>query len=166
MSSLTAATRKARLTNEYHALCKVPINSIYRWKVADGTVPEVTSYLVTYTNPYPVKTARGVAVHRSITVRFDLGPNYPNECPAARIVEGAPPYVPNVYPSGNFCFGDLYKSTYFLWQWFNVVGRMLTGDPLYTDPGSPANNDAAAYYLKNRTKFPVGRIDFPRAKGF
>ena len=167
MSVLTAPTRKERLANEYRALCKVPINGIYRWELTPGqSAPEVSSYTVTYTNPYPVRAGRGIAIRPGITVRFDLGPNYPNECPAAQIVKGETPFLPNVYPSGNFCFGDLYKSTYFLWQWFNVVGRILAGDPLYTHPGSPANGDAAQYYTANRSKFPVGRIDFPRPKGF
>lgn len=167
MPTLSSAMTKTRLANEYNKLCKVPFNSLYRWSVAPGqTAPEVRSYLVTYTNPCPVKTVLGVVNQDQITVRFDLGPNYPNDCPAATIVEGETPFLPNVYPSGNFCFGDLYKSNYFLWQWFNVVGRVLAGDPLYTNPGSPANDDARTYYLNHRRKFPVGRIDFPRPKGF
>ena len=165
----TLSSRNTRLENEYNALRKVPINSLYRWAVTQGqTPPAVKSYTVTYTNPDPVHTSSGVRTRNRITIRFDLPDDYPNSCPIATIVEGDIPYLTNVFSSGSFCFGNLYDPNAWLWEWFITVGRILAGDPSlqYTNPNSAANRDAATYFLNNRSKFPFGRTDFPRPPGF
>lgn len=167
MASLTSVDRNRRLANEYHALCKMPINDLYKWAVAPGQKPPyVSSYIVTYTNPYPVKSGRGIRREKEITLRFDLPVDYPRGVPTAKILKGEIPFLTNVYQSGNFCYGDMYKSTLWLWKWFNMVGQLLAGDPQYTNTSSAANGEAATYYSSHRKEFPVGRIDFPRPKGF
>lgn len=169
MPTLTSASKKARLMNEFNALRKVPLNDLYRWAIAKGEeTPYVKSYVVTYTNPYPTKgnaiTGR-MTIQNEITIRFDLDDDYPNSCPKASIVKGDIPFLTNVFTSGNFCFGNLYRSTLFLWEWFNIVGRILAGDPLYTNTDSPANHEARVFYDRWSRKFPVGQITFPRARG-
>ncbi len=164
MSTLSSNAQRLRIENEYKAICRLPIVSFYKLKIAPGEKPPyVRKYLVIYRNPYMVKTGSLVKKAREITVQFALPENYPYAPPEATIVSGDLPFLPNVYTSGRFCYGSMYKgSTMWLWEFMNNIGHVLAGDPRYTDINSPANADAAHYYSSHRSKFPTGRIDFPR----
>ncbi len=180
MASITSLQRDLRLKNEYRALCRLPINSEYSWELEYPEQGErCRSYLVTYYDTAPVpapalsipgltpKRVTGLERQESITLRFDLGPGYPDTAPAASIVRGRKPFLPNVFESGSICFGNLYRPGLFLWQWFNIVGQLLLGDPEVTgylgnrEGQLPANSEADEFYRAHRSMFPVRKASFP-----
>ncbi|MBR0140425.1 MAG: hypothetical protein IJM17_09095 [Firmicutes bacterium] len=179
MPSLTSLQKTTRLKNEYEALKRVPFNSQYSWVPADDPPDGIHRvYLVTYKDTAPVaeystplfsgdKRVKGIKNQESITLRFTLGPDYPNMMPAAEISSGRRPFLPNVFSSGAICFGGLYRPSLFLWQWFNIVGQLLLGNPEYTGYSGnkqgelPANSEADEYYRSHMSQFPVRKADFP-----
>ena len=163
---ITSTQHKARLKNEYNELFKLPFTSIMKWKIAPGqSPPYVSSYLVTYTNPYLIMENGVRKICKDpITLQYDLDKDYPASAPKVRVVEGKLPYQPNFFLKGGMCTGTIHKPGMWLWDMFATVGSVLTGGK-GTNPGSPANRDAADYYSKNPSKFPLGRTDFPRPKG-
>ncbi len=178
MSSLTSLQKNTRLRNEYEALCRIPFNKEYSWVAGDKAADGLHRiYLVTYKDTAPVaeyettltgeKKVTDIKNQESITVKYTLGPNYPYTMPLTEVVSGRKPFLPNTYPSGAICFGGLYNPGLFLWQWFNIVGQLLLGNPEYTgylgnkQGELPANPEADDYYRRHMSRFPVRKTDFP-----
>lgn len=163
---MTKLQTQSRLKNEYNALLKLPLSPLMRWKLAPGQSPPfVREYHVTYTNAYLIKKDGVVKVCREpITLRFELDKDYPASAPKVKVIQGELPFHANFFVSGTMCTGTIHKPMMWLADMFIDVGKVLAGGT-QTNPASPANREAAEYYVKHRSNFPIGRVDFPRLKG-
>lgn|GEM_PF-5885434 len=174
MVTLTSTQKDKRLENEYNALKRIPLNGLWSWRPAPGeTPPRVRRYLVYYYDTAPLLKEQFLGIktletQKSLVMEMTLTDGYPQVMPAARIIEGEQPYLPNFFTSGSICFGHLYTPGLFLWEWFNKVGQLLLGDPEYTgytgnELGElPANSAADAYYRAHMSSFPVRKVPSPR----
>ena len=147
---ISASTWNLRLSHEFEAMQAFPVCDLFSWKIEPRQKPPaVKAYRVTYN----VKTM----------IRSPAGK------PAARIVGGAIPFHPNVYPNGDFCIGDFWEKDPSLWHLVIRLGKVLAFSPDCTNPNSAANPAAAAdWNQKMRTSkpYPCGRVDFPHPVGY
>lgn len=165
---VTAATRKSRLQAEYEAMCALPFNSLFTWKIGPGqTPPYVTKYIVTYNNPTIVKIGHMVRRQEKTIIQIEINPEtLPGGAPVARVIDGQVPFHPNWYASGNLCSGNIWNTNMWIWEYAIKIGRVLAFDPAVTNPGSAANGEAATYWHLHARSFPCGRTDFPHPKGY
>jgi hypothetical protein len=93
---------------------------------------------------------------------ISLGERYPYERPQLRVSPIV--FHPNVWPNGDLCMGTRWMPTESLDVSVRRALRILTFDPELTNPGSPANGTAAAWYReavrRHPADFPSDRIDF------
>lgn len=167
---MSAAQWNLRLENEYRAMCAFPINSLFSWKIAAGqSTPRVKSYIITYYVKTMVKGHIGLKVQDKTEVLITMSDS-PGGAPTAKIIGGSIPYHPNIYTNGNFCLGDMWALEPILWKLVINIGRVLAFDPARTNPGSPANSDAASDWKVKQSGFrkhyPCGRTDFPHPMGY
>lgn len=166
---ITASARKSRLKAEYEAMCALPFNSLFTWKLGPGQrAPYVTQYIITYNNPTMVQGPRGaIKTQAKTTVQIDINSDcFPTGAPTARIIEGQVPFHPNWYTSGNVCNGNIWHTNMWIWEYAIKIGRVLAFDPVVTNPGSPANGNAVPYWNSHVRSFPCGRTNFPHPKGY
>lgn len=166
---MSAAQWNLRLSNEYQAMCAFPLNPLFSWQIAPGEKPPcVKDYLVTYNVKTMVMKDGKLKPQYQTTVRITM-PDSPGSAPTVRIVRGIVPYHPNIYTNGNFCLGDMWNEG-ILWKLLIKIARVLAFDPMYTNPDSPANRDAANdWRLKMsriRKPYPCGETNFPHPVGY
>lgn len=105
--------------------------------------------------PYPAQSQRGV------TLRIDTPARYPFERPVVTVE--SPVFHPNVFPSGVVCQGQQWLPSEGMDLFVLRIARLLTFDPAFVNPASPANRIAADWYLKLRARsprsFPSDHID-------
>lgn len=163
----TAAIKQARLKAEYEAMCALPFNSLFSWKIGPGQkAPYVTQYIVTYNNPTIVHTGRTVRRQEKTTVQINIDGNFPYTPPSAQVIEGQIPYHPNWFANGNLCNGNIWNTNMWIWEYVIKIGRVLAFDPGVANPASPANSQALNYWRTHIRSFPCGQINFPHPKGY
>ena len=167
---MTAAQWRRRIENNYKAMCAFPFNPLFSWSVAPGeTPPHVMSYDITYNVTTKVESGFALTDQNRTKVRITL-PDSPNGAPSVTVIGGKIPFSPNIYPSGNFCLGDIWEKEPILWKLVIDVGRIIAFDPERTNPSSPANLVAAHDWIKKQSArkkpYPCGRTDFPRPIGY
>ena len=91
-------------------------------------------------------------VQSSTTVQIDLQSRYPFVEPKALIK--TPIYHPNVYKSGQICFGTKWVPTEGLDLLVKRVIKIITFAPDIVNEKSPANADAKVWYLKKVKESP------------
>jgi len=118
---------------------------------AEGTPPN--TYVVTYRlRAFVSPTTQRHAHH----VQFTLPPYYPEARPNIVMLDRPVVFHPNVFADGRICVGD--------WRWDEGLGflvlrvaRLLLYFAPPTNPGSPANVAAAAWFRDDRRRFPLER---------
>lgn len=169
---ISYSTWKLRLDNEFQAMQNFPVSNLISWKIEPGQKPPtVKAYRITY----HVKTmirCNGTLRPQLRTEVLITMPENPSDKPTARIVGGAIPYHPNIYPNGDFCIGDFWEKDPRLWHLVIRIGKVLAFSPDCTNPDSPANPAAAADWKQKmctssrRKPYPCGRTDFPHPIGY
>ncbi|MBV8189079.1 MAG: hypothetical protein JO339_17690 [Alphaproteobacteria bacterium] len=95
-----------------------------------------------------------------IGVEINLPARFPFERPAARIT--TPILHPNVGSSGHICFGTKWIPTHGLDLVVRQIVDIVTFDPMVSNPLSPANGVAAAWYQiavrRHPRAFPTDRL--------
>lgn len=95
-------------------------------------------------------------------VQIDLGAGYPDSQPQVTMITKPPPFHPNWFPDGRWCSGDWDLEEGLRDHVIRLI-RTLRFEPGYTNPESPANVDAADWYVRNRESglFPCDRTPLP-----
>lgn len=171
---ISASAWNSRLRHELEAMQAFPISTcdLFSWKIEPNEKPPVVK---AYRIIYYVKTmiyAGGALRPQLRTEVLITMPENPAGKPTARIVGGAIPYHPNIYPNGDFCIGDFWEKDPRLWHLVIRIGKVLAFSPDCTNPDSPANPAAAADWKQKmctssrRKPYPCGRTDFPHPVGY
>lgn len=168
---MSASQWHMRIENQYHAMCAFPFNRHFSWRVAEGQrTPRVMAYKVTYYVKTPVMVNGTLQEQEKTEVLITMSDS-PGGAPAAKIISGKIPYLPNLYTSGNFCLGNIWAGEPILWKLVINIGRLLTLDAGKTNPRSPANSSAArdwddrtsALYKLRTTQ---NKVHFPNPVGY
>lgn len=93
----------------------------------------------------------------SQTVRIQLHSSYPIQGPQVTVL--TPVAHPNIFPSGNVCLGEYWSFQRTLDQLADTLWKLLVWAPEVTNPDSPANGEAAAWYEDHRDLTPFDRLD-------
>jgi hypothetical protein len=110
----------------------------------------------------PVYSAPG-HVH---VLEFIASPYYPDSISNDDIrFVTAPVFHPNVFSSGKVCVGGFVPSES-LGRFALRIGRMIKFEPAYINEHSAANSDAAAWYVRNLSSFPVDSTVLPSVDKF
>jgi ubiquitin-protein ligase len=88
----------------------------------------------------------------STRLRVTLPARYPFQPPTASIETRI--YHPNVFPSGVICLGTKWLPSEGLDLFLQRVIRLLCFDPLLVNVASPANREAADWYVSARRRHP------------
>jgi hypothetical protein len=95
-----------------------------------------------------------------VGVEIDLPARFPFERPAARIT--TPILHPNVWSSGQICFGAKWIATQGLDLVVRQIVAIVTFDPLVLNAASPANGEALRWYQgtlrRHPRAFPTDRL--------
>lgn len=151
--------RKIRLKNDYREMVNIK-GTLIQWKAIKGEPPFVDAYELVV----KIKTiiGRQPNYRDEHVINLELPANYPNVPPQINMQTSPPPYHPNWYRNGNWCFGT--------WEVSEGLGhhviRMihtLQFDPEITNPDSPANRDAKGWYLEKQGSnlFPCDTTNLP-----
>ena len=167
---ISASTWNLRLSHEFEAMQAFPVCDLFSWKIEPRQKPPaVKAYRVTYNVKTMIRSPDGTLCPQFRTEALITMPENPAGKPAARIVGGAIPFHPNVYPNGDFCIGDFWEKDPSLWHLVIRLGKVLAFSPDCTNPNSAANPAAAAdWNQKMRTSKPDpgGRVDGPHPVGY
>ena len=167
---ISASTWNLRLSHEFEAMQAFPVCDLFSWKIEPRQKPPaVKAYRVTYNVKTMIRSPDGTLCPQFRTEALITMPENPAGKPAARIVGGAIPFHPNVYPNGDVCIGDFWEKDPSLWHLVIRLGKVLAFSPDCTNPNSAANPAAAAdWNQKMRTSkpYPCGRVDFPHPVGY
>lgn len=98
-------------------------------------------------------------VRHSTVVKIDLLSRYPFQEPSAKIV--TPIHHPNVYTSGQICFGTKWLPTQGLDLLVKRIIKIITFDDSILNEASPANGQALAWYRRAVVQYPSS---FPTTK--
>lgn len=135
-----------------------------RVKVASATGNPISKLLLELhyktagSTRYPTET-------QSVTkVAIDLPARYPFTEPTAKIL--TPIYHPNVYSSGQICFGMKWLPSQGLDLLVQRIIQIITFDPLILNEKSPANGAALTWYRdtlrKHQSAFPTDGMNTAR----
>lgn len=151
--------RRLRLKNDYQQMERIRSERI-DWEPSSGSPPHVEAYRLDVEVPTIVGPGPDYRSSHEITV--ELPSTYPRNNPDITMLTEPPPYHPNWYSSGRWCYGN--------WQMIEGLGqhvvrmlRTLLFDPSITRPNSPANAEAARWYRRHvgQGRFPIEDIAFP-----
>ncbi len=151
--------RNIRLKNDYAEMVNIK-SDIVSWRVTAGTPPYVEGYELTV-NIRTITGSRPDYRNQHI-LQVTLSPNYPFSAPLTVMSSIPPPYHPNWYRDGRWCYGS--------WDIAEGLGhhiirmiRTLQFDADITNPNSPANGEASHWYTSNRGRgwFPCDRQVLP-----
>ena len=151
--------RKIRLKNDYREMVNIK-GDLIKWKPIKGDPPFVEAYELVVR----IKTIIGGQPNyrNEHTINLELPADYPNVPPQINMKTNPPPFHPNWYRNGNWCFGT--------WEVSEGLGhhvirmtRTLQFDPQITNPDSPANSDANDWYLQKQGSglFPCDTTNLP-----
>ncbi len=152
--------RRQRLVADYEEMRSIR-GAMIHWEAAGGAKPHFDRYLLTIR----VRTIVGPGPNYAAETRINL--ELPNDYPfrAAPIVTiAAPPlpFHPNWWVNGQWCFGKWAPGVSLGEHVIRMV-RTLQFDPVFTDPGSAANVEAAHWWIsvQHRGWFPCDRQVLP-----
>lgn len=151
--------RKIRLENDFKEMTNIK-GSVIDWNVLKGVAPHVESYEIivnirTIIDPSP-------RYRNQHDLVLELPENYPNTPPLVNMSSVPPPYHPNWYRNGNWCYGT-WSLSEGLGHYVIRLIRTLQFDLEITNPESPANRDANQWFLskKNSGLFPCDKTALP-----
>jgi len=151
--------RQIRLQNDYKEMLNIQGESI-KWKPIKGEPPYVEEYELTI----KIKTivSSQPEYRNQHHLKLVLPEQYPNVAPQISMLTSPPPFHPNWYTSGRWCFGtwDISEG---LGDHVNRMIRTLQFDLHFINPDSPANGTAKDWFLANRNKglFPCDQTILP-----
>jgi ubiquitin-protein ligase len=148
--------RRIRLKNDYREMVNIK-GDLIQWKPLKGEPPFVEAYELII----KIKTiiGRQPDYRNEHVINLELPAGYPNDAPQINMQTSPPPFHPNWYRHGNWCFGT--------WEVSEGLGhhviRTLQFDPEITNPDSPANTDAKDWYLQKQGSdlFPCDTTNLP-----
>ena len=136
--------RNIRLANEYNELKRLNGRVIQIEPI--GNAP-YESYKVTFNIRTIISPAPS---YRDKTVcTLTIPPNYPKGAPTIITSHTPYPWHPNWYQNGRWCLGG-WNEEESLANYIHRCARVLQFDPVITNPGSPANRDAIAFWNANK----------------
>ncbi|MEZ8096728.1 ubiquitin-conjugating enzyme E2 [Photobacterium swingsii] len=91
-------------------------------------------------------------VQQNTTVKIDLLSRYPFQEPGAKIT--TPIFHPNVYSSGQICFGTKWLPSQGLDLLVRRIIKIITFDESILNEGSPANSNALRWYRQAVAQYP------------
>lgn len=170
MMLMSAAQWNLRLEHEYEAMCHFPFNNLFSWKIAPGQrAPRVKAYIVTYYVKTAINEVGNIKPQNKTEVLITLSDS-PDAAPTVKIIGGKVPYLPNIFTSGKFCLGTMWAAEPHIWMLVINIGRILALDSVRTNPGSPANSNAALDWNNKTTQLykfrPRNNINFPHPVGY
>ena len=149
--------RRAEDLRKVYGLCDRSGGRISVTKV-DGNPIHRIGLLIRATTACSIDYPRRVV--KQVGVEIDLPTRFPFERPAARIT--TPILHPNVYVSGQICFGEKWIPTQGLDLVVRQIVAIVTFDPLVLNAASPANPIARDWYrtavVHHRRAFPTDRL--------
>jgi ubiquitin-protein ligase len=86
------------------------------------------------------------------SIEIHLSSRYPFEAPVVKVTSKV--WNPNIYTSGTVCLGTKWLPTQGLDLLVERVMQLLAYDPLIINTSSPANQEAARWYLQAKTRHP------------
>jgi len=151
--------RRIRLKNDHNEMVNIK-GDVIKWQPIKGEAPYVEAYelvvkMRTITGSQP-------SYRNEHTIYLELPEAYPTAPPQINMKTSPPPYHPNWYLNGNWCYGS--------WDISEGLGhhvvrmiRTLQFDPEISNPNSPANVDAKDWYLRQQSRglFPCDRTTLP-----
>ncbi len=153
--------RRIRIGNDFQEMQNIQ-GAIVQWKAARGTPPHIDAYEIT-AKIRTVVSAEPVIVYRDVHHCYlQLPANYPEAPPEIFMRSTPPPFHPNWFVNGKWCFGTWHKSEG-LGHYVIRMLQTLQYAPDITNVGSAANRVAAEWYVANRRNglFPCDRQTLP-----
>jgi ubiquitin-protein ligase len=151
--------RKIRLKNDYAEMQNIKGN-IIQWKSIQGEAPYIEAYKLVV----KIQTITGSQPNyrNEHTIYLQLPEGYPRVPPQINMRTTPPPFHPNWYANGNWCYGTWDLSEGLGHHVIRMI-RTLQFDPEITNPNSPANREAKEWYLAQQRKnlFPCDRTNLP-----
>lgn len=147
-----------RLKSDYEKvqkLCNESGNTLKLVKIIDNPP---TSYVLEYHCPSLVKNGNEITIRYMHQVEFNLGMNYPLSKPTARML--TPVFNPHVFSYDAICLGVVWNAAETLDLLILRVGALLQLDPIVLDEKSPANIEANEWVKRNRSRLPIGKVNF------
>ncbi len=153
--------RMKRLESDYKEMLKLLSCPKIKWTAIRGKPPHVEEYLVTL-NFHTYRTDK--TTMDSCKIRITLSDIYPKVAPIAVMIEPKI-FNPNWFSSGRWCCGKYYSKES-LGDFVIRMIRSIQFDPIITNPNSPANKEAAKWYIENidRGIFPTDNSILPIPK--
>jgi ubiquitin-protein ligase len=159
--------RKIRLENDHKEMLHLR-GDIIQWKPLRGNPPYIEEYEITVN----VRTicsvnSRGKPSYRdSNVVHLSIPADYPRAAPDVIMLTKPPPYHPNWFTEGRWCYGK-WNPTESLGDYVIRMVKTLQYDTYITNEGSPANRDAGEWYIANRNSglFPCDNKTLPDPTG-
>lgn len=85
-------------------------------------------------------------------VEITLPESYPQQ-PGPYVTFTTPIFNPNIYPSGKWCSGE-WKIMEYLDLFVMRLMKVIAFDPTIVNPRSPANGEAAQWFVQTRNRHP------------
>jgi ubiquitin-protein ligase len=151
--------RRIRLQNDYKEMQNISGN-IVQWKPVKGESPyteayELTIQIRTIISSQPKYRDKHV-------IYLEIPANYPTVPPQINMRTNPPPFHPNWYVNGNWCYGTWDVSEGLGHHVIRMI-RTLQFDLEITNPNSRANYNAGDWFETNRNRglFPCDRSVLP-----
>lgn len=151
--------RKIRLKNDHQEMSNIRGN-VVQWKPVKGEPPYVEAYELTV----KIRTiiSSEPRYRDEHVIYLELPENYPTVAPQINMRTSPPPFHPNWYSNGNWCYGSWDVSEGLGHHVVRMI-RTLQFDLEITNPDSPANASASDWFESNQNKglFPCDTTVLP-----
>ena len=155
--------RNKRLASDYEEM-NLLRGKVISWKPIRGEKPHIEEYELTVN----IRTIVGFdenkrPIYRETSViRLYLNADYPTSAPDIRMVNTPFPFHPNWWTSGRWAHGA-WKINESLGEFVHKMIKSLQYEPVMTNPATPANREAADWYIKNKDSgwFPCDKSLLP-----
>jgi ubiquitin-protein ligase len=152
--------RNIRLKNDYQQMYNIK-GSIIDWVSLKGTTPFIEEYEITIN----IKTiiSSSPSYRNQHKVILTIPPTYPRNPPEIRMTTTPKPFHPNWYRDGRWCSGSDWHMSEGLGDFVIRMIRTLQFDPDITNPNSPADTEANAWYnsASSKTYLPCDTTPLP-----
>lgn len=151
--------RLIRLKNDHSEMVNIR-GDVIQWKAVKGDAPYVEAYELTVKVRTIISSAP--SYRNEHVISLELSEDYPNRPPSISMQTSPPPYHPNWYRNGNWCYGSWDISEGLGHHVIRMI-RTLQFDLEITNPDSAANSDANDWFLSKKTSdlFPCDRTNLP-----
>ncbi len=155
--------RRERIKNDIVGLQKIRCNAI-DWK-ADSQVPDKINVTFNIRSIVGLSSDNSPVYYDRFDIEIQIPSDYPLSSPVAKMATGYKPiFHPNFWTSGLICTQhNRWNPSENLALFVIRLAKMFQFDSIMTDPGNPANIDAAKWYksVLNRGFFPTDNKDLP-----